>query len=135
VSEDLTLVNLWEDAHIMIFGLRVDEQELPDDCRREAISTFLKTNLAKSLAKSLDPLPYPAASQIKVLKEDEKNPRQQDFLVEFTWGRFPRVFLFHVFPGRSRINVAVGGARQSRFDRLEESIRQSLESCQLEDVK
>jgi len=135
VSEDLTLINLWEDAQIIVFGLRLEEQERPDDCRREAISAFLKTNLVKSLAKPLEQLPYPGASQIKVLKEDEKNPKQQDFLVEFSWGRFPRVFLFHLFPGRSRVNVAVGGARQSRFERLEESIRQSLESCQLEDVK
>jgi hypothetical protein len=134
-TEDLTLVNLWDDAHLIVFGLRPEELDRPDDCRREAIDAFLKTNLVKSLAKSTEKLPFPAASQIRVLKEDEKNPRQQEFIVEFSWGKFSRVFLFRVFAQRTRVNVAVGGARQSRFDRLEESIRQALESCQLEDVK
>jgi hypothetical protein len=136
VAEDLTLVNLWEDAHIVVLGVRLEPEDGPDDCRREAINTFLKTSLVKTLTKTSEPLPFPPSDRIKVLKEDEKNPRQQEFIVEFSWPGVPRVFLFRVFtqPGQaSRVNVAIGGARQTRFDRLEESIRQALESCQLEE--
>ncbi len=135
-AEDITLVNLWEDAHIIVFGMRPEDQDKADDCRRDAINAFLKSNLVKSLLpKNAEPPAYPLPAQIKLIKEDENNPKQQDFTVEFSLGAIPRIFLFHLSPQRGRMNVAVGGARASRFDRLEEPIRQSLESCQLEDVK
>ena len=134
-AEELVLVNLWEDAHMLIASIRPEEQDKAEDCRREAIMAFLKTNLAKSLSKSTEPLPYPRPEQVKILSEDDRNPKQQDFIVYFPWGAIPRVFLFHVFPDRSRMNVAVGGARASRFDRLEEPLRKALEASRLEDVK
>jgi len=134
-AEELVLANLWEDAHMIIFSLRPEEQDKAEDCRREAITAFLKSNLAKSLAKSAEPIPFPSAGQIKVLKDDDGNPKQQDFMVMFSFGPIPRLFLFHVFPDRGRMNVAIGGARASRFERLEGPLRKALENCQLEDVK
>jgi hypothetical protein len=127
--EDLTLVNLWDDAHIVVFGFRPDEQDKADECRREAINTFLKSGLVKSLSKLAEPA-FPMPDQIRVI--NERRPRDQDFIVTFPWPGGSRVFLFHLFEGGSRVNVAVGGARESRFDRLEPSIRASLESCVLE---
>lgn len=134
-ADELVLVNLWEDAHLIFFSLRPEENDKAEDSRREAITAFLKTSLAKALAKTNEPIPYPRPDQITVIKDDDRNPKQQEFTVSVSWGPIPRVFLFRVFPDRSRMNVAVGGARSSRFGRLEEPIRKSLESCRLEDVK
>lgn len=134
-AEEMVLVNLWDDAHIVVVSLRPDDQDRAEDCRREAIDAFLKTKLAKSLAKSTEAIPFPRPEQIEVLNADDKNPKSQDFVVSFAWGTIPRVFLFHIFPDRARMNVAVGGGRASRFGRLEEPIRKALASARLEDSK
>ena len=133
--DDLTLVSAWDDAHILVFSLTEDKENKADDYRRDAINAFLKSGLVKMLTRNVEPA-FPLPAQIKIISEDEKDPVPQSFRVDFTWDTGPRAFLFHIGPlevgNNRRLNVAVGGTRLNRFDRLEEPIRQALESCELE---
>ena len=123
-DEDLTLVNLWEDAHLTVFGILADPDE---DLRMKAIQRFLDSEVVKRLAPN--PPPFPAEAQIQTIGEPQ--PKSQWFKVELPMGDTARVFLFRLFEGRSRINVVVAGTRRTRFGRLEEAFAKILESCEL----
>lgn len=125
-GELLTLVHPWDDSQIVCFSLLPDKEE---DARSKAIQRFLETELVKNLSRTKDVVPaFPEPSQIRPLDGDEKDANSQLFRVDLTLAAIPRVFLFRMLPNY----VVVAGTRKSRFSRLEESLKNILDSFQLD---
>jgi hypothetical protein len=128
---DLTLINPWLDMQILCFAIVVDEQ---DDARIKAIQRFIETKLVKDLNAKETPQ-FPAPEQIKSVGEGSDKGQRQLFEVDLTLGRVPRVFLFRLFPEKSRLNAAVIGCRKGRFAGVEPELHKILETVKLEEPK
>jgi len=128
--EDLTLIDLWDDAHIAVFHLPlgVDEAASADAVRNEVIANFLSRPLVRLLSKGKAPPEFQDASQIDAVHEEKA--KSQLFRFHLKMGDLTRVFLVRLFE-QGRFNVVVAGTRESRFDRLEESLRKAIESCEI----
>ena len=129
---DLTLTNPWFDMQTVCFALDIHDEE---DARLKAIHRFLDTKLAKDLNRDAEPAPFPMPDQIKSVGDSPDTGQRQVFEVNLVLGRIPRVFLFRIWPEKTRLNAVVVGCRKSRFAGEEETLHKLLDAAKLEDVK
>ena len=129
---DLTLTNPWFDMQTVCFALDIHDDE---DARIKTIQRFLDTKLAKDLNRDAEPPQFPSPDQIKSVGESPDAGQRQLFEVNLVLGRIPRVFLFRIWPEKTRLNAVVVGCRKSRFAGEEETLHKLLDAAKLEDVK
>ena len=129
---ELTLINPWRDMQAVCFALVVDDQE---DARLKAIQRFLESPLAKDLHRDPEPIPFPSPNQIKTVGDEPEKGQRQLFEVDLVLGRIPRVFLFRIFPEKSRLNAIAVGCRTTRFPQAEAGLHKILSSGKLDELK
>jgi hypothetical protein len=123
-KDALTLLNLWEDAHLVCLEVKEDGVQA---AREKAAELFRQSDLYRDLSKGRGA--KDAKSPDPEAKPVDNNP-DGDLKLEVRLGGHDRTFLLRVVkvPNSPDIYLLVGGARTSRFSRLAEEIRDSFKS-------
>jgi hypothetical protein len=133
--DDLVLVNVAEDAHILVTQLTVAPNATLDECQLKAFEDFQDKDKAEMFGRRR---PTPAAgARARVIKEETlpeiNNTQVRELEIEKTLAGQERKFLMRVVWERDTTVafVVVGGARTGNFARVEADVRAALESFRL----
>jgi hypothetical protein len=130
-TDDLVLVNLWEDAYIVCLNKWLDAGKTLENCRQEGQQRFLQSDLVtKILGRTKASAPPPEGQD----RERKQLPgtETQEFIIDVRLGGVDRTFLVRVLRDGNRLYVAAGGTRKGRFARLQPDIAKALDSFQME---
>lgn len=121
----MTLVNLWDDAHLVVLS-RTPEGELDADAlRAKAVEWFRESDLAKNLSR-LEGGKVPEGTVTPV----PNNDKEATFDVRL--GGRDRTFLIRVVKHGPQLYVLAGGTRKNRFPAVVEPLRQAFDSFKVE---
>jgi hypothetical protein len=131
IPEDLLMVNLEEDAHLLCFGQQMLGETDLEQCRKHAVQEFEEQDRAGIFGGKPGTR---RASRVEVLWTKRPPPVGQMDIIELLLDKKmqgqQRRFLMQVRRDRDsgRAFVLLGGARKSNFDRLEPEIREAMKS-------
>jgi hypothetical protein len=115
----LTLINLWEDAHLICLEVK---EESVQAAREKIADLFRGSDLYQNLGKGRGKDPSPGAEAKPAA--DNKDDQTLDVRL----GGYDRTFLLRVVKVGPDIYLLAGGARSHRFGRLTGEIRKSFDS-------
>lgn len=129
--ELLALVNVWDDAHILVLTKDLTRPESLEVCREEGQQRFLDSELVKTiLGRSRGKSPGPTGTDRD--RKQLPGTEIQEFYFDTRLAGIDRTFLIHVHREGSKIMVVAGGTRKNRFQRLQGQLRTALESFKTE---
>ncbi len=113
----LTLVNLWEDAHLVCLEVR---EETVQAAKEKAAEVFRGSDLYHTLSRGAhEPSPEPEAKPV---------PNSDDLSLDVRLGGYERTFLLRVVKLGPDLYLLAGGARHNRFPRVAGELRKSFDS-------
>jgi hypothetical protein len=131
VWEDLLLVNVEQDAHLLCYAETVGENMSLEQCRQKVYNNFRDNDRAEIFG-SKQHSSRQKHTELIATKELPLNGTAEvvEMLVEKSMAGQNRRFLIRVLksPGEATAFVLIGGARQSHFARVEPEIRKALDS-------
>jgi hypothetical protein len=131
VWEDLLLVNVEQDAHLLCYAETVDEKMSLQQCQDKVLNSFRDNDRAGLFGGKQGPT---RRGQTELISTKHLPPigtaEIVEMLVEKSMAGQDRRFLIRVIrsPGDRTAYVLIGGARRSNFDRVVPEIRKGLES-------
>jgi hypothetical protein len=131
-TDDLVLVNLWEDAYIVCLTKWLDgNDQTLENCRLEGQLRFLQSEL---VTKILGRTSTSALPQSGVDRERKQLPgtETQEFLLDLRLGSVDWTFLIRVLRQGPRLNIIAGGTRHNRFARLQPDFVKALDSYKMD---
>jgi hypothetical protein len=136
VWEDLLLVNVELDAHLLCYAETVDEKMTLDECLKRVEDGFRDKDRAGIFGDARSPGRRGRTERISTKPLPPLGTAEiAEMLVEKSMAGQDRRFLIRVIksPGERTAYVLIGGARQSRFARAEPEIRKALDSFRMVD--
>ena len=130
-ADDLILVNLWEDAHIVCLTKWLEPGQPLEACRQEGQQRFLQSELVTRILGRTAPNSPPPAAQDRERKQ-LPGTETQEFVLDLRLAGVERTFLVRVLRDGARINIVAGGTRRSRFARLQPELIKALDSYKIE---
>jgi hypothetical protein len=130
-TDDLVLVNLWEDAYITCLSHALEQQAnlSPEDCRRESVERLLRSDLFTKILRGITTPMDPAPG-----RDQENKPlggrNGQEFILDSRLRGVDWTFIIRVAQDGSRLNIVAGGTRKVRFARLRPEFDKALDSYQ-----
>jgi hypothetical protein len=130
-TDDLILVNLWEDAYIVCLNKWLDPGQTLEACRLEGQQRFLQSDLVTKILGRTSADSPPLTGQDRDRKQ-LPGTETQEFLFEIRLGGVDRTFLIRVLRDGTRLNIIAGGTRKNRFARLQPDLVKALDSYKME---
>jgi hypothetical protein len=129
-SDELVLINVWEDAHVFCLAKDLgDRSETLEACRAAGQERFLQSELVANLLGRRPGAALPTGSD----RDRKSLPGDvEEFMLDMRLAGRDRTYLIHVHKGRTRIMVVAGGTRKTRYSRLEPQIRKAVESFKMD---
>jgi hypothetical protein len=131
LGDNLVLVNIREDAHVLCQWLVSDGLQDMERCKELAVEKFRESNLLQILDRRRGKPEAEVRSDKDLPPED--NVEMAELLLDTKPGNRPRAFLMRVLKRKGDLNVyfVAAGARKARFERLEPQLRKAVESFKL----
>jgi hypothetical protein len=132
VWDDLLMVNVEQDAHLLCYAHTVDKDWSLDRCREEVLKEFRNTDRGEMFGGAARPTPRPASVYVITTKELPKLGTAEiaEVLVDKSMAGQHRCFLIRVIkaPEEGTAFVLIGGTRQRHFARVQPEIRKAMDS-------
>ncbi|MBI3410390.1 MAG: DUF4190 domain-containing protein [Planctomycetes bacterium] len=129
--QEVALFNVWLDAQIVCLSDWKDRKLPLEACREEGTAMFKNSRLVKLLAHLSESASAPAVGEPRELRQ-LGDSEIQEFYLDMRLGGIERTFLVRVLRDKSTIGVVAGGARKTRFAKLEKQLREGIESFKWE---
>jgi hypothetical protein len=124
-TDKLIITDLVDDAHITC--LPMDAADDLAAAKEKAVQRFLESDLVRALGRPGERAASGGEPKATPVKDTN------DVLVDVRLGGFERTFLIRVFKQNGgETFVLAGGARKSRFERLQEDLRKALDTFKVE---
>ncbi len=130
-SDDLVLVDLWEDAYIVCLTKWIEPGLTLENCRQEGQQRFFQSELLTKILSRTGSKSLPLAGQERERKQ-LPGTETQEFVIDLRLGGVDRTFLVRVLRDGTRLNIVAGGTRKSRFARLQPVLVNALDSYKME---
>ena len=130
-SDNLVLVNLWDDAYIICLVRLLDGGQTLEACRQEGQQQLLQSELVTRVLGRTRADSPPIAAQDRESKQ-LAGTETQEFILDMRLGGVDRTFLVRVLRDGNRLHIIAGGTRKNRFARLQPDIVKALDSYQTE---
>jgi len=130
-TDDLVLVNLWEDAYIICLNKWLEGGQTLEDCRQEGQQRFLQSDLVTRILGRMRADSPPLAGQERESKQ-LPGTDTQELVLDLRLGGISRTFLVRILRHGNWLHIVAGGTRRNRFARLEPDIVKALNSYQPE---
>jgi hypothetical protein len=128
-SDDLIMINVVEDAYIAYQNVSLELNEAAaEDLQRKALERFHKSELVNLLGRSKG---SPVNTEGTIVEQKAGDDKKQEIILDIRLGGIDRRFLIQFWSkdnANTSLAILVGGARKSRFERMEPEIRKTFES-------
>jgi len=130
-TDDLVLVNLWDDAYLVCLNKWIEPGQTLEVCRQEGQERFLQSELVnKILGRSSVNSPPPTGHDRD--RKQIPGTDTQEFLFDMRLGGMDWTFIIRVFRDGTRLDIVAGGTRKNRLARLQPEIMKALDSYKME---
>ncbi len=130
-TDDLVLVNLWEDAYIVCLSKWIEAGQTLESCRQEGEQRFLQSDLVTKILGHTDAAASPPTGQDRERKQ-LPGSETQEFLLDLRLAGIQWTFVVRVTREGTRLTVLAGGTRAGRFARLQPDFVKALDSYKME---
>lgn len=130
-TDDLVLVNLWEDAYIVCLSKWIEPGQTLESCRQEGLQRFLQSELVtRILGHAAAATPPPTGEERD--RTQLPGSEAQEFLFDMRLGGIHWTFVVRVMREGTRLTVLAAGTRTSRFSGLRADFIKALDSYKVE---